>query len=440
MALPLYDYQKDAVRLMLDGAVLNTSKVGTGKTLMAMGCMEALKSQLTLIVAPKSLLYQWRSELNRFMPEVSVLVSTGTPKKRHASYEDFFATGKPKALLISYETLRVDIPIVSTVSFDVAIFDEAHKLKEPNTKLKKAVRFLIAKRRFGLSGSPVVNHYGNTYNILNVLKPREFPNYYQFLAIHTIKTQVRGLIIYRDQDKLTRMFAPHIVYKDLTDAGKTLPPLSDIEIPVELSDKERKIYDKIRHELIFDFEKGDVTKLSPISLQSTLVKLGKLQEVANHLSLVGEHNESSKLEALEELLESQVEEGEKVLIFTRFKRMANLLSSHLGAHLITGDTQNREEVIRDFEQSGKVLVLTNAGREGLNLQFSSVIVHFDQDFTASGMEQRNGRVYRLGQQKPVRIYHLLAIDTIDFKIKSLLARKKALADDLISSIKEVLYG
>lgn len=434
----MYDYQKDAVREMLEGKVLNTSKVGTGKTLMAMGCIEALGAKSSIVLAPKSLLLQWRGEIEKFLG-YQVFVASGLPKKRIETYTAFSVQDVPSILITNYESYRMDYGYLSKIVFDVAVYDEAHKLKEPNTILKKRLKFLIARHRFGLTGSPVVNHYGNTYNVLATLKPSLFPNYYAFVNRFGIKTQAKGLLIFRDQETIRQMFAPHIVSKTLEDAGKSLPPLQEIELPIELSDKERKIYDKMLMEMIFDFEHEDVSKLSsPIMLQNTLAKIGKLQECADHLSLIGDHNDSSKLDALRELLDSQIEPSEQVLIFTRFSRMADILEKELGALKITGATNNRDEVIRKFKEGARILVGTNAMREGLNLQEASVVVMYDQDYTAAGMEQRIGRAHRLGQEKRVRVYHLLAYGTIDYKIKRLLVKKQSLADDLMATIKELL--
>lgn len=438
--IPLYDYQQDAVRDMIAGKVLNTSRVGTGKTLMALGCLENLNATTSMVVAPKSLLLQWSAETSRFMPDVYTQVVQGAPLKRIVQYEEFRKATGAKLLIVSYETLRIDINHIASIMFDCIVYDEVHKLKEPNTQIKKKLKFLIAKRRFGLSGSPVVNHYGNTYNILSSLNPQAFPNYYAFVNTFTIKSQVKGLLIFRDQEKIRQMFAPYIVSKNLEDAGKSLPPLQEIELEIGFSDKERRIYDKMLMELIFDFESGDVDKLSsPMMLQNTLAKIGKLQEVADHLSLVGSNNDSSKLEALIELMEDQILPEEKVIIFTRFSRMAEIIARSLrNSYLITGQTKNRQIHLDQFKEDGKYLVMTNAGREGLNIQEANVVVMYDQDYTASGMEQRVGRAYRLGQEKRVRVYHLLVRGTIDYRIRKLLGRKKALADDLQDTIKELL--
>ncbi len=434
--IPLYDYQQDAVKQMLAGKVLNTSHIGIGKTLMALGCIEALDANTNMVVAPKSLLVQWQGEINKFMPDYFPVVVTGTPKQRQKHYELFKTWPKKKILIVGYETLRGDMEKVASIVFDTVIFDEAHKLKEPNTILKKRLKFLIAKHRFGLSGSPVVNHFGNTYNILNALVPSSFPNYYSFVATFTIKTAAKGLIIFKDQDKIVQMFAPYIVGKTLEDAGSSLPPLQEIDISIELNERERSIYNKMLMELIFEFEEGDVAKLrSPVMLQNLLAKIGKLQEVADHLSLVGDHQDSSKLEALKDLLENNVTPKEKVILFTRFSRMAHILKETFPyAQLITGQTKDREEQLKQFKECGQLLIMTNAGREGLNIQEANVVIMYDQDFTASGMEQRIGRAWRKGQTKRVRVYHLLAHKTIDYKVRRVLKKKKALAEELQDAV------
>jgi SNF2 family DNA or RNA helicase len=119
--------------------------------------------------------------------------------------------------------------------------------------------------------------------------------------------------------------------------------------------------------------------------------------------------------------------------------MAEIIARSLkNSFLITGQTKHRQILLDQFKEDGKYLVMTNAGREGLNIQEANVVIMYDQDYTASGMEQRIGRAYRLGQQKRVRVYHLLVHGTIDFRIRKLLGRKKALADDLQDTIKELL--
>lgn len=173
-------------------------------------------------------------------------------------------------------------------------------------------------------------------------------------------------------------------------------------------------------------------------LQNTLAKIGKLQEVADHLSLVGDHKDSAKLDSMREIMTDQLNDGEKVICFTKFSRMAELLADEFNAQLITGKTNNRQEVLDEFKRNGKLLVMTNAGREGLNIQEANVVIHYDQDYTASGMEQRNGRSHRLGQDKHVRVYHLLVLGTVDYGIRKLLSKKKALADDLTDTIRELL--
>jgi len=429
--IPLYDYQKEAVEAMLSGRVLNTSHIGIGKTLMALGCIEQLEAKTNMVVAPKSLLAQWEEEINKFMPDYAPLVISGTPKKRQEKYKLFSELQPKKILIVGYETLRIDMGIIAKTVWDTVIFDEAHKLKEPNTLLKKSLKLLIAHHRFGLSGSPVVNHFGNTYNILNALVPDKFPNYYAFVATFTIKTMAKGLLIFKDQDKIVKMFSPYIVSKTLEDAGGSLPELQEIDIPIELSDRERSIYNKMLMELIFEFEDGDVTKLrSPMVLQNLLAKVGKLQEVTDHLLLVGDHDESSKMDALKEVLENNIGENEKAILFTRFSRMAEMIHKKFPSHLITGQTNDRADVLKDFKARGKLLVMTNAGREGLNIQEANVIIMYDQDFTASGMEQRIGRAWRRGQTQRVRVYHLMAKKTIDYTRRRQNIRKRGLAEEL----------
>lgn len=433
--LPLYDYQRDAVAQMIGGQVLNASQIGTGKTLMALGCLEALNAKTSIIIAPKSLVIQWRDESAKFWLGLHVEPVLGNERERKAAYDRFNRAKQPKVLVISYDLFRIDVAKFQPITFDVVVFDEIHRLKEPRTKTKKAAEYLKAHYRFGLSGSPYVNHYGNLYNIMSVLKPAEFDNYYRFIHVNAVVNKWHSVVYFRDEDRLARMFAPYMVRKTFEDAKLSMPALTEQDITFALSEKEWGIYDKAKKVMLLEFETGDISKLSsPITLDNSLVRLGKLQEMADSLELVGEHPQSSKLEALKELIEDQTLPDEKVLVFSRFSRMAEIIHRELGGELLTGKTTNRQEVVDKFKKCGKLLAMTNAGREGINLQEANVVVMFDQDFTAASMEQRVGRAWRLGQKKPVRVYHLLAENTVDYKFKKLVARKRTASDILLKEL------
>lgn len=419
---------------MLAGKTLNSSRIGSGKTLMALGCLEKLNAQVSILVAPKSLVLQWRDEAGKFWKDLMVIPVEGTESKRKECYAKFNDAPSPKVLAISYDLLRQDIDRFGKVIFDAAIFDEIHRLKEPKTKTKTAVGYLRARHRFGLSGSPLVNHYGNLFNIMNVLKPEQFANYYQFIHRHAVLNKWRGVLYFKDEDNLRKLFAEHMCMAEF-DPTKYMPGMTEIDVPITLSEKEMKIYDKARKIMLLEFEEGDVSKLSsPITLDNTLVRLGKLQEIADSLELVGDHKESSKIDVLKELLADQIAPDEKVIIFSRFSRFANIIQREVGGELLTGATTDRSDVVARFKSGARILTMTNAGREGLNLQEANVVIMADQDYTSASMEQRIGRAWRLGQTKPVRVYHLLSEDTVDHKFKKLVAKKRTASTILLNEL------
>lgn len=288
---------------MLAGKTLNASRIGSGKTLMALGCLEKLNAKVSILIAPKSLVLQWRDEAGKFWEDLTVIPVEGNEDKRKECYRKFNDAQEPKVLAISYDLLRQDIDRFGKVIFDAAIFDEVHRLKEPKTKTKEAVGYLRARHRFGLSGSPLVNHYGNLFNIMNVLKPDDFPNYWKFINTHAVLNKWRSVLYFKDEERLRKMFAEHMSMAEF-DPTKYMPGMTEIDVPITLSEKEMKIYDKARKLMLMEFEEGDVSKLtSPITLDNTLVRLGKLQEIADSLELVGDHKESSKVDALKDMLE-----------------------------------------------------------------------------------------------------------------------------------------
>ena len=432
--LPLYDYQQKVVKEMLAGKFLNASRIGSGKTLMSLGFLEATKSQQSLLVAPKSLVLQWQSEAEKFWPEMTVVPVLGSEKKRMLAYQEFNKAKGPKLLAISYDLIREDIAKFIATKFDSIIFDEVHKLKEPKSKTRDAIKMLKSTHRIGLSGSPLVNHYGNLFCIMNILKPDEFPNYWKFIHTHAVLNKWRGVLFFKNEANLRQIFQEHMTMAEFNPADY-MPGMVEIPVPITLSDKEAKIYDKARKLMLLEFEEGDISKLSsPVTLDNSLVRLGKLQEIANSLELVGDHKDSSKIEALKELLQDQIAEDEKVIIFTRFARFAKIIQREVGGEMIIGETEDRAGAVKRFQEGGKVLVGTNAMREGLNLTEANVVIMADQDFTSASHDQRIGRAWRLGQKKQVRVYHLLSEGTVDHKFVKLVNRKKKASDILLGEL------
>lgn len=351
-------------------------------------------------------------------------------------------------MVIGYETARIDSNHLLTVDWDVIITDEAHRLANPNTKLYKALKSLRARHRFALTATPVMNKPEDMYGIINWIRPGSLGNYYGFLNRYIVKDMWGSPKYYKNMDELALRCKPYIIKKTLDEVELQLPKYTEAELPVQLSAHEIKNYDLIKSELLFDIEKQIINKIeNPVMLQLSIVKLGKLFELCDSMELLGEDTTSSKLEVLKEHLESTLQNGQKAIIITRFQRMATILEKALMDYeplTITGQTSGRQEILKDFESNPKrrILIGTSAIEAGLNLQIANILYNYDSAWNPARMEQRAGRIYRNGQDKPVFIYNLVVQKSVEGWLQKKLVIKKELSERLLpksfEEIKEML--
>ena len=201
------------------------------------------------------------------------------------------------------------------------------------------------------------------------------------------------------------------------------------------------MYQKIREELLFEIDKALLSKIeNPVQLQNTIVKMTRLQQLSDSMELIGDGTESSKLEILKEKLEEVLIDGQKAIIFSRFSTMCKILKRELSEYqpaMITGDIETKAragEIKRfDGDEKCRVLISSEAGGAGLNIQRANVVIHYDLPYSVGKYEQRNGRSYRIGQKRHVTVYNLLAKGTIDMAVKNILYKKRELSADLLDN-------
>jgi SNF2 family DNA or RNA helicase len=445
----LYPYQKDMVAEAIQkGGCLINGFCGSGKTVVSLNICTDLKMNKNLIVCPKSVLLNWRNEINRWLPQAYVVVATGSAAHRRLAYKNFLNAPEPRYLIMTYDALRIFMPIMQHASFDAVVFDEIHYCVNVQSKRYKACRALQAKVKYGLTATPIMNKATDIFGCLNVLHPGKLGNYYSFIYRYCNKDMWGSIKSYKNMDELQRRVSPYIVRKTWADAGHIEPP-GAIDLEFELSKEETKLYNDIRAELLLQLEPMLVSKLSsPMILQNALTKLGKLQELVDYPQLIGELKQQTKLDVLKEHLENSLTDAtSKCIIFTRFSRMAEILADAFSSYspvLLTGQTNNRQDRIDLFtkDKTRKIFISTEAGGQGINLQAANIIYNYDLPFSLGKLEQRHGRLRHHMQDRPVFIYNLMAKleggkDSIDhFVARKLL--KKGEVSDLLLSIKQLL--
>lgn len=296
----MYPFQAEMCReIVSKGSCCVTSFCGSGKTITALGSMKALGAQNVLIVCPKSVLWNWHKEITKWLNFPSLVIE-GSPAERRKLYS-LYSGGY---IITTYDQLRIDLEHYASRRWDAVIVDEAHYLVNTTSLRHKAVASLVSPVKIGLTATPIMNSATDIYGVMKALG-RNLGNYKLFLDRYVARDMWGGVKYYRNMDELKARIRPWLVSKTLEEAQFQLPPRTDVDLEFELNEKESSLYDRMKQEILFSLEKEEVSKLSsPVILQNTLVKMGKLIEVCDSLELVGDLKDSSKIETLKELVDS----------------------------------------------------------------------------------------------------------------------------------------
>lgn len=420
--------------------------MGLGKTLQTLSYLLKLKEtqQLkhpALLVVPTSLIGNWKSEAQRFAPDLNLLTLHGSER-----FSEFEKIPQADIVLTTYPLIARDIERLQDIQFSLLILDEAQKIKNPTTKLYASLQNLNSQRRLALTGTPVENNLGELWALFNFLMPgflsnlKTFKNHYQ-----------KPIEIERDrtvQALLNQKVAPFLLRRTKHQVVSELPDKTEIIHKVEFDKEQAQLYESIRltmsekvREAVAQngLAKSQITlldallKLRQVCCDPGLVKLPAAQKVKH----------SAKLELLLDLVEELLEGQHRILIFSQFTSMLKIIEDRLtkaniGYALLTGQTKKREEAIERF-RSGDVavfLISLKAGGVGLNLTEADSVIHYDPWWNPAVENQATDRAHRIGQNKEVFVYKLVVANTIEEKILALQARKQSLQDQLYAGQKD----
>lgn len=438
-ALPLYDFQRTGAAFLrsLEGALL-ADVPGLGKTLQTAAAFENLKDPV-LIFVPASLKFNWHDELKKWLPKDKVLVIHGNKQERT---ELWFHAKKRRAkwVIANYELLLHDFDLIpQDMPWGAIVCDEADRIANPFAQTTKALKKLPALKRVALSGTPISNTPEDLWSITDWLYPRYLGTYKQFrehyLEIHPQWNRVIG---HKNLEHLRGKMEVIMLRRKKEDVLKDFPAKTVEHVHFELSKDERQIYDAVRKLILADIRK--LTDMDTRSLALVPVKMLRLKQATDHTALIDAAAEvpSSKLTTLKELLAPIVASGEKAIVFTQFAEMSKLLELNLreiNPLVIRGevDAKERKNIADRFQTDPqvKILIMTEAGAYGLNLQAATYVFHYDSPWSVAKIEQREGRAHRVGQEKPVTVYHLVARHTIDEYILKVLKGKQGMSDQVL---------
>jgi SNF2 family DNA or RNA helicase len=416
--------------------------MGLGKTVQTLAHVLAEKEagrldRPALIVVPTTLVHNWREEAQRFAPDLKVLVLNGPQRK-----ERFELIGQHELILTTYALLWRDHAVLSEHDYHLLILDEAQYVKNATTKSATAIRDLRARHRLCLTGTPLENHLGELWAQFDFLLPGFLGAQKDFTRRWRNPIERNGDDVRRDL--LARRIRPFMLRRRKDEVAKELPQKTTIVRTVDLEGAQRDLYEIVRtsmqakvraavsaqglarsHIIVLDA----LLKLRQVCCDPRLVKLDKAARV----------KESAKLELLLAMLPALIEEGRRVLLFSQFTGMLALIAAALDKVgipyvTLTGDTTDRATPVHRF-QNGEVplfLISLKAGGVGLNLTAADTVIHYDPWWNPAAENQATDRAHRLGQDKPVFVYKLIAAGSIEEKIVRLQEKKAALADSILS--------
>ena len=450
----LRNYQKTGYRWLRTlsaygfGGIL-ADDMGLGKTIQVLALLLAQKEESeernpSLVVCPSSLVLNWESEANRFTPGLNVTAVAGTSAQRSELLQN---AAKADLLITSYDTLKRDAENFRKLKFEYEIIDEAQYIKNYGTQNAKAVKSIKSRVRIALTGTPVENSLAELWSIYDYLMPGYLYSYGAFrrkLEIPIVRGKDSGAA-----DKLRKLVRPFLLRRLKKDVLRELPDKTETVCYAEMQDEQKKLYwanaAMTKKRLTQELKEGEPGKDKILILSM----LTKLRQICCDPALVYENYESgsAKLELCMELIEDSVNAGHRLLLFSQFTSMLQIIEQKLqnagiGYFKLTGATDSSERLmlVNSFNVGSTpvFLISLKAGGTGLNLTGADVVIHYDPWWNISAQNQATDRVYRIGQKNNVQVYKLIAKNTIEEKILEMQQDKAELADEIIQKGDNVL--
>ena len=421
--------------------------MGLGKTIQLLAVLQSYieeekNPKPSMVVCPSSLSLNWKNEINKFTPEIKTLVISGTAEERMTQIESI---RDYNLVITSYDLLKRDIESYKLANYDFKyiIADEAQYIKNNNTQNAKAIKEINSETRFALTGTPIENSLSELWSIFDFIMPGYLYSYKKFKDVY--ETQ-----IIRDNDgwaieKLKMQIEPFILRRTKKQVLTELPDKTITVLNNEMQDEQLKLYmsflsnarDEVKNEIKNNgFDKSQI---------KILALLMRLRQICCHPSLFisNYEGESSKLNQCIELLKDAISSGHKILLFSGYSSMLEIIEKELKKESIqyfklTGQTNvgDRIKLVEEFNNNDEVkvfLISLKAGGTGLNLIGADMVIHYDPWWNLSAENQATDRTYRIGQKKNVQVYKLITKDSIEERIYELQERKANLAKTMLST-------
>ena len=426
--------------------------MGLGKTVQTLALIQrewesrpVRQRRPTLLICPMSVVGNWHKEAARFTPDLPVMVHHGLERARGAEFKTRAA--KHALVLSSYSLLHRDFDLLKRLPWTALILDEAQNIKNPQTKQARAARALKAEQRIALTGTPVENHVGDLWSIIEFLNPGWLGTQAEFKRTFHVPIQAGC-----DQEaagRLKRLTAPFILRRLKTDKTiiSDLPEKMEMKVFCTLTKEQASLYAAVVGDAADQIESAEGIRRKGI----VLATLMKLKQVCNHpVQFLGDNTavagRSGKLERLTEMLDEAISAGDRALVFTQFSEMGTLLKRHLqdtfGCEVLflhgTTPKAQRDLMVERFQgkdgDAPPVFLLSlKAGGTGLNLTAASHVFHFDRWWNPAVENQATDRAFRIGQTRRVQVHKFVCVGTLEEKIDAMIEHKKVVAGSVVGS-------
>ncbi len=416
--------------------------MGLGKTLQALTVLQKAKEEdgpmPTLVIAPTTVVFNWESEIQKFAPTLSCLKLQGGERKQF-----FKKIPEYDVVITSYALLRRDIAKLKDINFRYVILDESQNIKNATSQTAQAVKQLNSQHKLALSGTPIENKLEELWSVFDFLMPGFLFSMADFNSRYVNPIMERQDKIVEKRLKL--QIYPFILRRMKRDVAKDLPDKVENIAYCELTDEQRDFYlqvlDSTKEELFKSIEQNGLEK-SRLSIFSALLRM---RQICCHPRLYDKDNvknviSSGKFEKLKAMLEEIIAEKHRILLFSQFVDMLDIVKAWLDKsgikyEYLTGKTKDRQGAVERFNNDPTIpifLISLKAGGTGLNLTGADYVIHYDPWWNPAVEDQATDRAYRIGQTKKVFVYRLITKNTVEEKIQKLKTVKRNLVDSVIS--------
>lgn len=442
----LHPYQKEGAMFAIQaGRAMIADEMGLGKTLQAIATAEVLKKEFgivkVLIVCPTSLKYQWKSEIEKFTNS-SAQVVEGLHHKRLAQYRDSDAFYQ----IVGHHTVGYDLEGLNNAGFDLIILDEAQRIKNWKAKISQNIKKLSSDYAIVLTGTPLENKLEELYSVTQYIDPFRLGALYRFLHNHQIVDPETGKVIgYKDLNQIGDMLSDILIRRTKGKVLSQLPDRQDKNLFVPMTKEQQDI-----HNECYDLVCRLVNKwrrmgfLPEKDRQKLMINLNMMRMACDSTYILDQKTRhETKIPELMGILEEIFSmDEEKVVIFSQWERMTRLVAIELdemgvGYEYLHGGvpSDKRKDLLENFrnKSESKVFLSTDAGGVGLNLQNASYLINLDIPWNPAVLEQRIGRIYRMGQKKKVNIINMVSTGTIEHKMLDVLKFKTSMAEGVLDA-------